>query len=227
VNALDAHVPPTISPTRTEEGSQKRKQGSGKRERGVKEDSSFHLNAHENAVKISAIPMLEHGTPTFSVEIEGVWRRLILDTGSNVSIQQPGVSKSDFRVTAMRPYGVTGEFLDIKGLQSVSFQWDSCEINHSFLVCSLPTGAAGLLGTDFMEKTGVIMKFVCSKVTLTSVNKAPRAYSVSLTWHLAFTVFSGKKDGRNPQVSQRESWRMDEQVSISPAHGRGLSQPPS
>jgi len=61
------------------------------------------------AVKKLAVHMrLEHGTPTVSVEIEGVSRRLIVDTGSNVSILQPGVSKSDVRVTTVRPFGVTG-----------------------------------------------------------------------------------------------------------------------
>jgi len=68
--------------------------------------------------------MLEHGTPTVSLEIEGVSRRLIVNTGSNVSILQPGVSKSDVRVTAVRPFGVTGESLDIKGHQSASFRWN-------------------------------------------------------------------------------------------------------
>ena len=48
------------------------------------------------AVKRLAVHMmLKHGTPTVSVEIEGVSRRLIVDTGSNVSILQSGVSKSD------------------------------------------------------------------------------------------------------------------------------------
>ena len=64
------------------------------------------------------------------------------------------MSKSDVRVTAVRPFGVAGESLDLKGHQSVSFRWNVCEMNHSFLVCSLPTDATGLVGTDFMEKTG-------------------------------------------------------------------------
>ncbi len=58
----------------------------------MNEDSSFHLNAPDNAVVKSAVcVLLEHGTPTISVEIEGMSRSLILDTGSNVSILQPGV----------------------------------------------------------------------------------------------------------------------------------------
>jgi len=42
-------------------------------------------------------------------------RRLILDTCSGISILQPGVSRSDVSITNLKPYGVTGEALDIKG----------------------------------------------------------------------------------------------------------------
>ena len=166
------------------------------------------------AVKRLAVHMmLEHGTPTVSAEI-GVSRRLIVDTGSNVSLLQPGVLKSDVRVTAVRPFRVTGESLDIKGHQSVSFRWNVCEINHSFLVCSLPTDAASLVGTDFMEKTDATIN--CRKVTLTSTNQAPQAHIAIPTGQLALTVFPGSKDGRNPQTSKREAWRMDDQVLVSP-----------
>jgi hypothetical protein len=48
----------------------------------------------------------------------------------------------------MKLYGVTGDVLDIKGQQSVSFMLDACEFKHTFLVCSLPTDTVGLVGTD-------------------------------------------------------------------------------
>ena len=130
---LDLHREPKIQ-----------NKGFGKREGGVEDDSSFHLTTPENAVKELTVPLLlEHGTPSISVEMERVTRRLILDTGSNVSILPPGMSKSDVRATAVRPYGVTGQSLDIKGHQLVSFRCNEREIDHTFLVCSLPTDAAG------------------------------------------------------------------------------------
>jgi hypothetical protein len=52
-------------------------------------------------------------------------------------------------VTAIKPYGVTGENLDIQGRQSVTFTAGKKEIKHTFLVCPLSTQADGLLGTDF------------------------------------------------------------------------------
>jgi len=48
----------------------------------------------------------------------------------------------------MELYGVTGDLLDIKGRQSVSFMLDGCEFKHTFLVCSLPTDTVYLVGTD-------------------------------------------------------------------------------
>ena len=79
---------------------------SGKRERGVNDDSSFRLNVSENAVSTHTVPIiLEHGTPTISADIEGMSRGLILDTGSNISIMQAGISKSNVQVTTMEPYG--------------------------------------------------------------------------------------------------------------------------
>ena len=80
-------------------------------------------------------------------------RSLIIDTGP-VSILQPGMSRREVSVTMTRPYGVTGEDLDIKGLQSVTFTLNEREFTHAFLLCSLPTDAADLLGTDFLEKAG-------------------------------------------------------------------------
>ena len=88
---------------------------------GVKEDRSFRLQATKNAVTRRAVSVaLDHGTSSISVRIEGKVRVLIIDTGSNISRLQPGVSKSEVRLTDSRPYGVTGETLDVKGHQAVS-----------------------------------------------------------------------------------------------------------
>jgi len=60
----------------------------------VKEDSSSRLDATVNAViRPAVLVALEHGTPYISVRIGGEVRVLIIDTGSNNSILQPGISK--------------------------------------------------------------------------------------------------------------------------------------
>ena len=79
-------------------------------------------------------------------------RRLILDTGSNVSVLQPGVSRSDVRDTTQKLHGVTGDLLNIKGLQPVSFSLKGSEYTHVFLVCPLLIEAAGLLNTEFWRE---------------------------------------------------------------------------
>ena len=76
---------------------------------------------------------------------------LILDTGSKVSIIQPGVSRSDLRVSTKGPYGVTVDSPNTKGQQAVSFMLNGYEFKHTFLVRSLLTDVPALVGTDFME----------------------------------------------------------------------------
>ena len=70
----------------------------------MKEDSFFHLHTTDNVVtKHTDSILLEGGTPSVLVNIEGNIVRLILDTGSNVSILQPGLSRSDISVTSLKP----------------------------------------------------------------------------------------------------------------------------
>ena len=79
---------------------------SGKRELGGYDDSSFHLNLPGNAVKRPRVPIvLENGSPNISVEIEGISRSPIVDTGSSISILQPGISQGNAMVTSLEPYG--------------------------------------------------------------------------------------------------------------------------
>jgi hypothetical protein len=147
---------------------------SGKLERGANDDSSFHLNAADNAVAKSTVDiLLEHGTPTILMQIEGMSRRLILDTGSNISILQLGVSRGDIKVTMMEPYGVTGDVLDIRGLQSVSVVINGCQFKHKFLICTLPTEAAGLVGR-FHGTLGAVIDFEGSKMVLPTQFKVPQ-----------------------------------------------------
>jgi hypothetical protein len=47
---------------------------------------------------------LEHDTPTILVEIEGMSRKLIIDTGSNVSILQPGLSRGYVEIAQTEPF---------------------------------------------------------------------------------------------------------------------------
>jgi len=95
-------------------------------------DSSLHLGARENALgKPEIAVLLEHGTPSITLQIEGKWQRLIVDTGSNVSILQPVVSRRDLRDYSLRPVGVTGDSLDVKG-RSFPLRWEDGNLTISF-----------------------------------------------------------------------------------------------
>jgi len=52
----------------------------------------------------------------------------------------------------LSPYGVTGNELEMKGMQEVRFRLKDREFHHHFCVCSLPTEADGILGMDFLSK---------------------------------------------------------------------------
>ena len=176
--------------------------------------SSLRLNIVENAVnKPSVSVLLEHGTPIL-VEIEGMSRRLILNPGSSVSILQPGISRRD-EVTNLKPYGVTGEVLDIKGRQSVSFELDECKFEHEFLVCSLPTAVAGLLGIDWIAKAGAIIDFDYGKMTLRGNPSVSMVCNATPTGHNALTIFIQSKEGHSLLPIQRETKQLEEQLPAS------------
>jgi hypothetical protein len=125
----------------------------------VNKDSSFRHAAPDNAVTKSEVAIqLEHGTLTILAEIEGMSKKLILDTGSDVSILQLGVSRGDVshqygaaRSDWRRPrnQGTPVSFLRAK----------RAEFENPFLVCTLPSQAAGLIGTDFMPSVGAVTDF--------------------------------------------------------------------
>jgi hypothetical protein len=81
------------------------------------------------------------------------------------------VSRSDVIVTTVRPYGVTGEALDIRGQQLVSFVLGGRKFSHTFLVCTLHTESDSLFSTDFLEKSGVDINFGIGQLSLDNVNK--------------------------------------------------------
>jgi hypothetical protein len=189
---------------------------SGKRDRGVNDNSSFRLNAPENAVRNHKAPIiLEHGTPTVSVYIEGMSRTLILDTGANISIVQPGISRCNVQVTMMEPYGVTGDNLDIRGQQTVPFRLNGGRFTQPFLVRTLPTKAAGLLGTDFLNQVGAKIDFAAGKLSVDHTEGASHTCSVPPIGHVALTVFSQGKAGHRPLPEKRGTEREDQQLPAS------------
>ena len=141
-------------------------------------------------------------------------RGLILDTGSNISITQAGISKSNVQVTRMETYGVPGDTLDIKSLQTGTFRMNGSSFTHPFLVCSLPTTAAGLLFTDFLSILCAKLYFDCGKMSINDINNGPRGCNASQIGHVAFTAFS--EEGQNTEMKQRGKEHVNEQLLASP-----------
>ena len=117
---------------------------------------------------------MEHGTPAIKADIEGVERSLIIDMGSDVSILKLGISNANIRDTTLRPYAVTGETLEVKGRQTFSLDLCGRKFDHRFLVCLLPTEAAGLLRTDFLEGRSSHISFEDGRM---SFNTLPTGWS--------------------------------------------------
>jgi hypothetical protein len=65
-------------------------------------------------------------------------------------------------------------------------------------MCSLPTDAAGLLGTDFMEGRGTVINFEDSKMSLIDVAATPRACVEPSNKRAVLTVFTRDTEGLSP-----------------------------
>ena len=135
-------------------------------------------------------------------EIEGSAKRLIIDTGSNVSIIQPGVSSSEIQESLLKHFGVTGEALDVVGQQLVSFTLGGKGLNHSFLVCPLSTETAVLLGTDFFKKFGAEISFKNRILTSSGRPEALRESPWTRMKHTALTMFMQDKARHSPRSKQ-------------------------
>jgi hypothetical protein len=69
----------------------------------VSEGSFLRLKTPENAEMAPWVKgLLERGTPSIKVDIEGVTRTLIVDTGFSVSLMQPVVARSELKAIPLK-----------------------------------------------------------------------------------------------------------------------------
>jgi hypothetical protein len=80
----------------------------------------------------------------------------------------------------------------------------------------LPTDSAGLLGIDFLEKTGAVVDFQRGKLSLAGIGSVTQLLSVPPTRHTALTVFAETKASRSLQVNKKEVRNTHEQISNGP-----------
>jgi hypothetical protein len=77
-------------------------------------DSTFQFTVTQIDTDHIAVRMkLMAGAPTIQTTILGLHRAFIVDTGSCISLIQPGVCSNELRPTNLFPFGVTGNELQI------------------------------------------------------------------------------------------------------------------
>jgi hypothetical protein len=97
-------------------------------------------------------------------------------------------------------------------------------------VCSLPTEAADINGTDLMTQTGAMIDFDCCKLWLNN-GRRPRVHSDTHIGHSAITIFTEGKGGHSPKPSKHETRQAEEPLAARPhcetvtRAKRGLSKP--
>jgi hypothetical protein len=89
------------------------------------------------------------GASTIQTTISGLHSGLIVDTGFSISLIEPRVCSNEVRPTNLSPFGVTGNELQIIGVQEEEFYLNSKKFRHQFCVCELPTKADGIVGIGF------------------------------------------------------------------------------
>jgi len=74
----------------------------------------------------------------------------------------------------------------------------------------LHTEATGLMGTDFLERTGAEINFECGRMALAAIGEGPVANSVSQGKRAALTVFSEVQVECNPRPTGQEELLLHE-----------------
>jgi hypothetical protein len=87
------------------------------------------------------------------VKVCEVRRQFIVDSGSDVSLIQPGVWGGKIKSSAATTIGVTGNRTRWVGEQEIRFVLNGCIYEHTFGILPLLTDANGILGMDFLIKT--------------------------------------------------------------------------
>ena len=161
-----------------------------------------------------------NGAPVVRSMIEGRPRVILVDTGSSISLIQPGVSASNLNQAIVTPFGVTGDELRVKGEQRVTFTVNGKEFVHVFCVCTIATEADAILGMDFLRKAEACLDFENRELRFRETAKLdhnPQAGECcgvrETTDRVALTVFTrtgGGSSKRNSRISG------DNQQSESP-----------
>ena len=154
---------------------------------------------------------------------------ILVDTGSSVSLIQPGVSASKLNRAIVTPFGVTGDELRVKGDQRVTFTINGKELEHVFCVYTIATEADAILGMEFLRKAETCVDFENRKLRLMETVKidhdlrAGKSCEVRATAsRVALTVFSRTDCGGSKRDSRMSG---DNRQSEPPQIQTGIPKP--
>jgi len=151
------------------------------------------------------------GAPTIQAIVLDAQRVFIVDTGSNISLIKPGMSRSEIRATNLAQFGVRGNELEVTGVQEVEFRGNNRNYRHQFYVCSLPTDADGIIGMDFLgivnakldlEKQELRL-LKCAHIDHGSLNQALREAGGKAN-RLALTAFAASNGHESVRERKQE-----------------------
>jgi len=98
-------------------------------------------------------------------------RTVLVDTGSSISLIQPGICTSEITRESVTSFGVTGDELRVKGIQRVIVIINGETYTHEFCVCDLATEADAIVGRDFLKKMDATLDFEKGTVWLKTAGK--------------------------------------------------------
>ena len=164
------------------------------------------------AAKTKAVLVRLEGSTSILVNI-GVMRNFIIDTGYLDTPAQNIEQRSErhFHDTLRSNGRGTG-----RNGTPVRLVWINERVyNHKFFIFTVPTKAAGLLGTVFMEEAGDFIDFKGRKITFSDMGVALRAHSDRSTEGTGVTIFLPGKAGT--ALNPWKSWHDKRRSSSQPA----------
>lgn len=84
------------------------------------------------------------------VQVQGVKRTLVLDSGSCCSILQPGVADKPMDAQILHHSASRVKNLEVQGEQTIKFFMVSVTFSHNLVVRKLPKNAVAVSGINFL-----------------------------------------------------------------------------
>jgi hypothetical protein len=86
-----------------------------------------------------------------AIEIEGQLHHVLVDSGASLSILKEGISNTEIFPTEQAAKGVTGNLLEILGIQNAEFKLGKTKFCFEFVTAPLDVEYSGVLGVDILK----------------------------------------------------------------------------